>query len=151
MTGIGTNGGAAWDGSRERELAALPTAQLLRRLSDQTSLLMREEVALAKAELAEKGRQLSQGAGMLGAAAVLGLFGLGALTATAILALDEAFAPGLAALIVAAALLLLAGGLALAGRGRLRRAQPAMPEQTVATVKEDMQWARIRARAARRP
>jgi len=148
MSGIGENGAGPY-ATREEELSHLPMAQLLRRLSDQTSLLMREEVALAKAELAEKGRRAGKGAGMFGGAAVMALYGVGALVAAAILALSLALASWLAALIVAAVLFLLAGVAALAGRAQVRRATPPLPQQTVETVKEDVQWATTRARTAR--
>lgn len=134
----------------EQQLSELPMAQLLRRLSDQTSLLAREEVALAKAELSEKGRRASRGAGMFGAAALLALYGVGALIAAGIVALALALSTWLSALIVGAALLLLAGIAALAGRAQVRRATPPMPRQTVETVKEDVQWAKSRAQTARR-
>jgi len=137
------------DGRRVAELAELPMAALLRRLSDQTSLLAREEVALAKAELGEKARRAGRGAGMLGGAAVLALYGVGALTAAAILALGLVLDAWLAALAVAVLLLSLAVGAALAGRRQMRRATPAMPEQTVETVKEDVRWTTQRARTAR--
>lgn len=148
MSGIGANGPGSRDGHHE-QLSALPMAQLLRRLSDQTSLLVREEVALAKAELSEKGRRASRGAGMFGGAAVFGLYGVGALTAAAILALSLAVASWLAALIVGVVLLALAGIAALAGKKQVERATPPMPQQTVETVKEDVRWARTRARTAR--
>lgn len=149
MSGLGMDGATGQASARERELAALPLPELLRRLSDQTSLLLREEVALAKAELAEKGRRMGTGAGMLAAGAVFALLGAGALTATAIIALDLVMATWLAALIVTVVLFAIAGIAALAGQRQLRRATPPMPEQTVETVKEDVRWARIRVRAAR--
>jgi uncharacterized membrane protein YqjE len=145
MSGIGTNGAGPHDGPPE-QLSELPTAQLLRRLSDQTSLLMREEVALAKAELSEKGRRASRGAGMFGGAALFALYGVGALVATAILALSLAVATWL---IVAVVLLALAAIMALAGKQQVERATPPLPEQTVETVKEDVEWAKRRARTAR--
>lgn len=148
MSGVRTNGSGP-QGSREDELAQLPMAQLMRRLSDQTSLLMREEVALAKAELAEKGRRASRGAGMFGGAAVFALYGVGALVAAAILALSLVFASWLAALVVAVVLFVVAGIAALAGKRQVKRATPPLPEQTVETVKEDVQWATTRARTAR--
>ena len=73
---------------------------MVKRLGDQTSELARQEVELAKAELAEKGRALGIGAGAFGAAGEVGLFAFGALTATVILALAEAMDAWLAALIV---------------------------------------------------
>ncbi|HEY4276932.1 MAG TPA: phage holin family protein [Conexibacter sp.] len=138
------------NGGGGEQLSQLPMAQLLRRLSDQASLLMREEVALAKAELAEKGKRAGRGAGAFGGAAVLALYGVGALVAAAIVALSLVFATWLAALSIGAVLLMIAGIAALIGRSQVKKATPAMPEQTVATVKEDVQWAKTRAQAARR-
>lgn len=149
MSGIRTNGSGPPPAQHDEQLAQLPMAELLRRLSDQASLLVREEVALAKAELGEKGKRAGRGAGMFGGAALFALYGVGALVAAAIVALSLAVATWLAALIVGAALLLLAGIAALAGKAQVRRATPAMPQQTVETVKEDVQWAKTRAQTAR--
>jgi uncharacterized membrane protein YqjE len=149
MSSIRSNGAGPHDPAHDEQLAELPMAQLLRRLSDQASLLVREEVALAKAELAEKGRRAGRGAGMFGGAAVFGLYGVGALVTAAIVALSLAVATWLAALIVAVVLFAIAGVAALAGKRQVQQATPAMPEQTVETVKEDVQWAKIRARTAR--
>ena len=80
----------------------LPVADLLRQLSDQTTTLIRQELDLAKAELTEKGKAAGIGAGMFGAAGLIGLFALGAVTAGAVLALSLAMKGWLAALIVAA-------------------------------------------------
>lgn len=154
-SGIRTNGAGPPHPAQSEEprgdeqLAQLPMAELLRRLSDQASLLVREEVALAKAELAQKGKRAGRGAGMFGGAAVFALYGVGALVAAAILALSLALASWLAALIVAVVLFLVAGAAALAGRAQVKRATPAMPQQTVETVKEDVQWAKTRAQTAR--
>jgi uncharacterized membrane protein YqjE len=149
MSGIGTDGAGSRELTRDEQLAALPTAQLLKRLSDQASLLVREEVALAKAELAEKGRRAGRGASMFGGAAVCALYGVGALTAAAILALSLALASWLAAVIVAVVLFAIAAGAALAGKRQVEQAAPPLPQQTVETVKEDVQWAKTRARTAR--
>ena len=77
-------------------------AELMKQLSDQTATLVRQELDLAKAELAEKGKKAGLGAGMFGGASVFGMYALGALTACAILALALAVKGWLAALIVAA-------------------------------------------------
>src|SRR5437762_13271901 len=79
-------------------------AELVKQLSEQTSRLARQEVELAKAELAVKGKRAGIGAGMFGGAGIFGFYALGALTATAILALATAVAAWLAALIVTAVL-----------------------------------------------
>src|SRR5947209_20588908 len=125
-------------------------AELVKQLSEQTSRLARQEVELAKAELAVKGKRAGLGAGMFGGAGVFGFYALGALTATAILALSQAVTAWLAALIVTVVLAAIAGVLALQGRRKVQQAVPPIPEQTTESVKEDVQWAKTRAQAARR-
>lgn len=149
MSGIRTNGAPPPQTEHDERLAELPMAELLKRLSDQASLLVREEVALAKAELSEKGKRAGRGAGLFGGAAVLSLYGVGALVTAAIVALSLAIATWLAALIVAVVLFAIAGAVALAGKKQVEQATPPMPEQTVETVKEDVRWAKSRARTAR--
>lgn len=124
--------------------------ELLKQLSDQTATLVRQELELAKVELTAKGKQAGIGAGMFGAAGVVGLYAVGALTAAVILALSLAMSGWVAALIVAAVYGLVAGGLALTGRERVSRGVPPTPEQMVQTVKEDVDYARQRAKEGRR-
>src|SRR5918912_1511324 len=102
---------------------------LVKQLSEQTSRLVRQEVELAKAELAEKGKRAGIGAGMFGGAGIFGLYAGGALTAAAILGLATAVAPWLAALIVAAVLGAIGGVLALTGKTKVQQATPPLPEQ----------------------
>jgi predicted phage tail protein len=125
-------------------------AELVRQLSEQTSRLARQEVELAKAELALKGKRAGIGAGMFGGAGVFVFYALGALTATAILGLATAVAAWLAALIVTLVLGGIAGVLALQGKTKVQQATPPVPEQATESVKEDVQWAKTRAQAARR-
>ena len=117
--------------------------ELVKELAGQTSTLVRQEIKLAQAEVTEKGKLAGKGAGMLAAAAVAALLGLGALTALLIVALDSALALWLAAVIVAALWLAVALVLGLAGKKSLQSATPPAP-QTVETVKEDIQWAKTR-------
>ena len=124
-------------------------AELVQQLSEQTSRLARQEVELAKVELQAKGKRAGIGAGMFGGAGVFGFYALGALTATAILGLATAVAPWLAGLIVALVLGGIAGVLALQGRSQVQQASPPLPEQATESVKEDVQWAKSRAQAAR--
>jgi hypothetical protein len=125
-------------------------SDLLKQLSDQTATLVRQELDLAKAELSVKGRQAGIGAGMFGAAGLMGLFAVGALTACLVLLLATAVAGWLAALIIAAVYGAVAGALALTGKGRVQRAVPPTPEQTVQTIKEDVELTRERVREGRR-
>jgi MFS family permease len=124
-------------------------AELLRRLSEQTTTLVRQEVELAKLELAEKGKRAGIGAGMFGGAGALGLYALGALTAAFVLALATAVAPWLAALIVAAVYGAIAGVLALRGKAKVASATPPVPEEAIDSTKEDVRWAKTRATSAR--
>jgi uncharacterized membrane protein YqjE len=120
-----------------------PIGDLLKRLSQDTSTLVKQEMALARAELTEQGKRAGKGAGMLGGAGVAGLLTLGALTATVIGVLDTAMAFWLAALIVTVVWAAIAGVLALQGRNEIKEATPPAP-QTVETVKEDARWAKTR-------
>ena len=127
-----------------------PVGELLKELSDQTATLVRKEMELAKAELTEKGKQAGLGAGMFGGAGLFAVFALALLSACFVAALDTAMPLWLAALIVAVVYALIAGGLALFGKRKTAEATPAVPEQTVETVKEDVQWAKTQAKSARR-
>ena len=123
--------------------------ELVKDLATETSTLVRQEIDLAKAEMTERGKQLGKGAGVLGAAALVGLLAAGALTACVILALSKVVPDWLAALIVALVLGAVAAVLALQGRNRVRAATPPVPEQTVETVKEDVEWAKSQRPSAR--
>ncbi len=124
-------------------------ADLVKHLSDQTATLVRQELDLAKAELTAKGKKAGLGAGMFGAAGVFGLYAVGALTACVILALSTAMDGWLAALIVAVGYGAVAGALALIGKNKVKQGVPPVPEQTVESVKEDVQWTKQRAKEGR--
>jgi len=131
------------------DLRERPTSELLKQLSEQTTTLVRQEIELAKLELQEKGKKAGVGAGMFGGAGVLGLYAVGALTATIILALAT-FLPGwVAALIVTVVYGAIAGILALRGKSQVKDATPPVPEQAVETTKEDVRWVKTRAKSAR--
>ena len=126
-----------------------PIGELVRDLSQQTSTLVRKEVELARAELTEKGRHMGAGAGMFGAAGLLAMFASAAITAGLVALVATAVAVWLAAFIVAAAYVAIAGLLALTGREQVRRATPPIPEQATESMKEDLAWTKNRAKAAR--
>lgn len=125
-------------------------AELMKQLSDQTATLVRQELDLAKAELAEKGKKAGLGAGMFGGATVFGAYALGALTACAILALALAVKSWVAALIVAVVLGGIAGVLALMGTRNVKQGVPPTPERTIESVKQDVQWTKRSAQEGRR-
>lgn len=121
---------------------------LLKDLVTDLSVLVRQEIALARVEMTEKAKLYARASAMLMVAVVLAFFAVGVLTACIILAIHLALAAWLAALIVGAAYLLLAGILVLVGAARLRQAGKPVPEQTIETIKEDVSWARQQARSA---
>lgn len=114
-------------------------AQLVERMSAQVSALVRDELALATAEMKRKGARAGIGIGLGGAGGVLALLGLGTLVAGAVLGLAVVVTAWLAALIVGAVLLVLAGGLAVAGVGQVRDATPPLPERAVQSTKRDIE------------
>jgi uncharacterized membrane protein YqjE len=114
------------------------TGELVTRLSGQISELVRGELALAKAELAAKGKRAGIGAGLAGTAGVLALYGVGALITAVIAALALVMDVWLAALIVAVVIFVVAGVLGLLGKNQIQRATPPVPENTVESVKRDV-------------
>jgi membrane protein len=126
-----------------------PTAELVKQLSEQTSRLVHQELELAKAELSIKGQRVGVGAGMFGGAGALGLYAGGALVAAAVAALATAVDTWLAALIVAVVLAAIAAVVALSGKKKVKQAMPPVPEDSVDSVKEDVQWTKTRAQQGR--
>jgi hypothetical protein len=134
----------------ERDKASESTAELVKDLSREVSDLVRQEIALARAEMMEKGRKAGRGAGMLSGAAVLGLAAVGGSMATLILVLDLVMPAWLAALIVTVAYAAAAAVIGLRGKEEISEAGPPTPERTVESVKEDVQWAKTRATSSSR-
>jgi hypothetical protein len=126
----------------DRQLREQPIGDLFKQLSDDLSTLVRQELRLAQAEVTEKGKNAGFGAGLLGGAGIVGLLALGAFTAFVIAALATGMELWVAALIVTVVYAATAGALALQGKNRVSEATPPLPEQTVETVKEDVQWAK---------
>jgi uncharacterized membrane protein YqjE len=131
------------------ELHDRPMGELVKQLSDQTSHLVRAEVELAKAELAEKGKKAGMGAGMFGGAGLFGVFGFAALTTAIIAALDLAMATWLAALIVAVVYFAIAGIAAMMGKNKVQEAGPPVPQQAIDTTKQDVEVTKARVKEAR--
>jgi uncharacterized membrane protein YqjE len=111
---------------------------LVNQLTTEVPELIRSEIRLAQAEMAEKGKRAGIGIGMFSGAGLLAFFGFGTLLATAILALALVMDAWLAALIVTVVLFIAAAVLALMGKNKVQEATPAMPERAVVGVKEDI-------------
>ena len=120
----------------------------LKQLADDIGTLVRQELESAKNELAAKAKSAGIGAGMLSASALTGMLALGSLTALVIVALALVMPLWVAALILTALWGTASATLALVGKRKVADAVPFVPEQTIANVKEDVEWAR---RGARQP
>ena len=128
--------------SNANDLRERPIGELLKELANETATLVRQELDLAKAEMREKAGKAGPGFGMWGAAGITALLALGSLTAFVILALDGAMPNWLAALIVGLVYAAIAGVLYVRGKHRVEEAGSPVPEKTIETVKEDVQWAK---------
>lgn len=104
--------------------------QLLSQVTEDISTLIRDELQLAKQDLAESGKRVGVGVGMFGLAGTLALYGLGALIATIILAIAEGLEPWIAAGIVTLVLFIAAAIAAVVGKGSVSKAGDAPHERT---------------------
>ena len=125
------------------------SAASLQQLAGDIATLIRHEIELAKAELGEKLKTAGVGAGMLSASAIGGLITLACLTALVAVLLTLVLPAWVAVLIVTVVWAAATAALALAGKKKVQDAGPFVPEQTIANVKEDMEWARRRAKQSR--
>ena len=125
---------------------ARSTAELVKQLSEQVTVLIRDELKLAQLEMTRKGKQAGIGAGLLGGSGLVALYGVGCLIACAVIAISGVVAAWLAALVVGAALLVVAAVAALMGRGRLQKTVPPVPEEAVSSVKADVEEIKERTR-----
>jgi hypothetical protein len=115
------------DGAQPAPSQDHSAGELVKQLSEQVSVLVRDELKLAQLEMTRKGKQAGLGAGLLGGSGLIALYGAGCLLACAIIAISGVVAAWLAALIVGAVLLAVAAAAALTGKGRLQKATPPGP------------------------
>ena len=126
------------NGGPARPVTDQSTSELVQRASEQITTLVRDEIALAKAELTEKGKHAGIGIGLFGGGGVLALYGVGALIATLIIVLNLFLELWLAALIITVVLFLVAGILALLGKKQVTKAIPPEPQEAIESVKADV-------------
>jgi len=141
---------AVRDPQSDGDLRDQPISEVVKTLSEETSTLIRQELNLAKAELGQKAKSAGVGLGMFGTAYVFLRLTIATGTAAAILALAIPLPAWAAALIVTVVWAVIALVLILFGRRQLKRALPPVPQQTIETVKEDVEWLKSRTRSARR-
>ncbi|GGO90222.1 phage holin family protein [Wenjunlia tyrosinilytica] len=115
-----------------------PVGELVKRASEQMSELVRQELRLAQAEMAEKGKRFGIGGGLFGGAAVFAFVALQAAAAAAIAALALVLPVWASALIVMGILLVLAAIAAAVGKKKVKQATPPAPRQAIAGVKADV-------------
>jgi uncharacterized membrane protein YqjE len=123
------------------------TGELVKQVTEQVSVLVRDELKLAQLEMSGKAKQAGKGMGMLGGGGLVALYGVACLIACVIIAISYALQAWLSALIVGAALLAVAGVLAALGRGHVKQATPPAPTEAVDSVRTDV--AEIKERAQR--
>jgi nitrate/nitrite transporter NarK len=104
------------------------------------STLMKQEVQLAKIEIKREVVAAGKGAGLLGGAGALGALGGIFVSIALAYALNEVLPTFLSFLLVGVVYLVVAGLLALIGKKSLSKVGP--PEKTIATVKDDVAWAK---------
>jgi hypothetical protein len=115
-----------------------PMGQLVSQLTEQVSTLVREELTLARIEMVEKGKRAGKGAGLLGGAGVVALYGVGALLVTIGAALALVMPVWAAALVVAVLLFVVAGVAALIGKKQVKQALPPEPLAAMKSGKQDV-------------
>ncbi|UDY37500.1 phage holin family protein [Dermatobacter hominis] len=119
----------------------LSLGELFGRLGNDLGELLSSQVDLARTELKAEAREVGQTAGAFGAAALLGYLALTLACFAAAWGLAELMPEGLAFLIVAVVVGIVAGVLAMRGRAQLEEARKVAPK-TVGTIKEDVEWTR---------
>jgi hypothetical protein len=112
------------------------TSDLVSQAAAQVSTLVRDELALAKLELAEKGKRAGVGGGLFGGATALGLY-------------DLVWPLWLALLVVLVVVFAAAGVAALLGRQKLKQATPPVPDAAIAGVEADVATVKTAVRQGR--
>jgi hypothetical protein len=117
-------------------------AEAVKQLSQDIGILVRSELELARKEMVEKAKTAGVGAGMLSGSAITGLLTLGSLTALLILAIALVLPAWLSALIVAIMWGAVTAVLALGGKNKIQDAGPLVPDKTIQSVKDDVEFAK---------
>jgi Flp pilus assembly protein TadB len=121
------------------------TGDLVKTVTEQVSVLMRDELKLAQLEMTGKARKAGAGMSLMGGGALIALYGVACLIACVIIAISHSLQAWLSALIVGAALLVVAAIASAMGRKRMRQGTPPVPTEAVESVKTDVQEVRERA------
>jgi uncharacterized membrane protein YqjE len=120
-------------------------ADILQEIVGNIQNIIRSEVRLAKTEIKEEATTAGKAAGMLAAGAVLAVYAVGILLLCAVYALRGPLPDWAAALVVGLVVAAIAGALVMIGINRIKSVNP-KPEQTIDSVKEDVQWVKQQTR-----
>jgi len=133
---VGSSAGStSYGGDGGENVSDASIGQIMGSITSDLSTLMRQEVALAKAELKVEAAKASKAAGILGGAGVAGYLTILFLSLALWGALESVVGWGWSGLIVAALWGLVAAVLFVVGRNKMKEVNP-KPEQTVDTVSE---------------
>jgi hypothetical protein len=133
-----------------RPNGAASTAELVSQAASQISILVRDELALGKAELAEKGKRAGLGGGLLGTAGILAIYGVGLVLALLVALLELVWPLWLAILVITLVVFACAGIAALVGKKKIVSAGSAVPLQTASSVQADVKAVKDAFREGRR-
>ena len=127
----------------DRSVQERSIGELFGQLTQDTALLVRQEVQLAKSEMQQKISRATRDLVSLATGGAVVLLGGLALTAALILVLagPVGLGPWLAALLVGVVLAAVGYTMLHRGLGDLKRTDPT-PRRTVESIKEDIQWAK---------
>jgi hypothetical protein len=117
--------------------------QLLADLVADTSLLIRQEIALAKTELTEMLSALGTGLGLVAAGGLIAFAGSLFLLAAAVIGLATVVQPWLSALLVGGTVVIVGGVVVLCGKSRLT-AEKLTPRRTIRALEDDAEWLKER-------
>ena len=117
--------------------------ELVSEMTTEVSQLFRAEIELAKTEAKEEAAKAARAGAMFGVGGFAGYLAVLMLSFAAAWALAAVIPDGLAFLIVGAVYAVIAAVCFLIGRRRMQEFSP-VPQETVETLKEDVEWARAR-------
>ena len=121
------------------DVGEVPLGSLVRELTEDLSTLVRQELELAKAETKLEVVRAGKAGGAFGGAGLAGWLTVLFVSLAVMFALGAVMPLGWAALIVAVIWGAVAAALFVVGRRKMRTVN-LVPEKTVETVKEDVQW-----------
>jgi len=135
----------SYDSTPERDVSQASVGELIGEVTADLSTLMRKELELAKAEMKVEATKAGKGLGMLGGAGYAGHVAALFLSFALAWALADLFdfSLGWGYFLVALLWAVVGAVLYSKGRAQMKQVNP-KPEQTVETLKEDVQWAKTR-------